>query len=208
MSAEEIYEAIKNDINVSAYDMQEKSMTVFHGEKRAEYLETVLYCCPECRRFAALKSRGDTLSCECGFKVRFNEYGFFELPQKNKEPPYKTITAWTKWQKQEIETLAGNLGAVNVPVFTDDNQRLYQIDRKGILIAKGSLMLYRDRLSLFAGNGKEFVFPLAEIADMSCFSMMRILFSVKNKMFEIHSKHPRSALKYIDFFNAIKKQKE
>jgi 1-acyl-sn-glycerol-3-phosphate acyltransferase/DNA-directed RNA polymerase subunit RPC12/RpoP len=133
MSAEEIYEAVKNDINVSAYDMQEKSMIVFRGRKRAEYLETVLYCCPECKRFAALKSRDDTLSCECGFKVRFNEYGFFELPDKSKEPPYKTITAWTEWQKQEIKTLAGNQSAVNVPVFTDDNQLLYQIDRKSTL---------------------------------------------------------------------------
>jgi len=210
MSTEEIYKAVKNDISVSAYNWQEKNMSVFRGRKRAEYLETVLYCCPECRQFATLKSHDDILSCKCGFKVRFNEYGFFELPEKNEEPPFKTITAWSKWQKQEIETLINNLDG-NTPVFTDGSQQLFEIiaANHDTFIAKGTLRLYKDRLSLTAANGKEFVFLLAEIIDMTCFAMMRILFSLKeHKMLKIHSKHPRSALKYIDFFNAIKKQKE
>jgi 1-acyl-sn-glycerol-3-phosphate acyltransferase/DNA-directed RNA polymerase subunit RPC12/RpoP len=96
MSTEEIYKAVKNDINASAYELQKKNMSVFRGKKRAEYLETVLYCCPKCGQFASLKSHDDTLSCKCGFKVRFNEYGFFELPEKAAEPPFKTITAWAK----------------------------------------------------------------------------------------------------------------
>ncbi|MCL1959897.1 MAG: 1-acyl-sn-glycerol-3-phosphate acyltransferase [Spirochaetes bacterium] len=210
MSTEEIFEAIKSDINVSAYDIQEKNMTVFRGKKRAEYLETVLYCCPKCRQFASLKSHDDTLSCKCGFKVRFNEYGFFEIPEKTEEPPFKTITAWAKWQKREIETLAGNSGG-NTPIFTDGNQRLFKVDSADhdTFIAEGRLCLYKDRLSLTSSNGKEFVFPLAEIIDMSCFAMMRILFSFKErKIWEIHSKHPRSALKYIDFFNEVNKHKE
>jgi hypothetical protein len=98
-----------------------------------------------------------------------------------------------------------------MPFFTDDNQQLFEVTgtSRDTLIAKGRLCLYRDRLSLTSDNGKEFVFPLAEIIDMSCFAMMRILFSVKNyKQLEIHSKHPRSALKYIDFFSVINKQKE
>jgi len=210
MSADEIYEAIKKDINVSAYGIQEKNMAVFRGKKRAECLETILYCCPKCGQFASLKSRDDILECKCGFKALFNEYGFFELPGKNEEPPFKTITGWTNWQKREIEALAGNHDG-DAPVFTDDNQQLYEItgERHATLIAKGKLCLYKDRLSLIANNGKEFVYLLAEIMDMSCFTMMTLLFSVKeNKMLEVHSKHPRSALKYIDFFNVIMRHKE
>ena len=209
MSTEEIYEAVKNDISVSAYDWQEKNMTAFRGKKRAEYLETVLYCCPKCRQFASLKSHDDTLSCKCGFKARYNEYGFFELPKENEDPPFKTITAWTKWQKREIEALAVN-SENNAPVFTDCNQRLFEAGRNhDTLVAEGMLRLYKDRLTLTRDNGKEFVFPLDEIIDISCFAMMRILFSLKeHKMLEIHSKYPRSALKYIDFINAVKKHKE
>jgi len=210
MSADEILDAIKKDISVSAYEIQEKKMTVFRGKKRAECLETVLYCCPKCRQFASLKSRDDILECKCGFRVLFNEYGFFELPEKNGEPPFKTITGWARWQKLEIGALAGNSGG-NAPLFSDDNQELFEItgERHAKLIAKGRLCLYRDRLLFIADNGQEFVYPLTEVIEMSCFTKMTLLFSVKeHKMFEIHSKHPRSALKYIDFFNVINMHKE
>jgi hypothetical protein len=71
------------------------------------------------------------------------------------------------------------------------------------------LRLYKDRLSFIADNGREFVFLLAEIVEISYFAMMRIIFSLKEqKIYEIQSKHPRSALKYIDFFNVINKRKE
>jgi 1-acyl-sn-glycerol-3-phosphate acyltransferase len=213
MSVAEIYEAVKKDINVSAYEWQEKNMTVFRGKKRAECLETVLYCCPKCGQFSSLKSEDDALSCICGFTVRFNEYGFFEMPGTNEEPPFKTITDWAKWQKKMIEDLASSLDKLDgyTPVFTDENQRLFDVAGadKDRLIAEGELRLYKDRLSLNAGDSGEFVFFLAHIIDMSCFAMMRIIFSCKErKIYEIQSKHPRSALKYLDFFNAVKKQKE
>ena len=34
------------------------------------------------------------------------------------------------------------------------------------------------------------------------------LVSEERKIWEIHSEHPRSALKYIDFFNTVNKHKE
>jgi 1-acyl-sn-glycerol-3-phosphate acyltransferase len=213
MSAEEIYEAVKNDISVSAYSWQEKNMTVYSGKNRAECLETVLYCCPKCRQFATLKSSGDTLSCKCGFTARYNEYGFFVSPEKNEEPPFKTISAWANWQKKEIEALAGSLEGfdTDTPVFNDENQQLIEVSGAGkdAPTAEGSLRLYKDRLSFVADNGGEFAFPLAEIIEMSCFAMMRIIFSLKeHKIYEVQSKHPRSALKYIDFFNVTNKCKE
>jgi hypothetical protein len=57
-----------------------------------------------------------------------------------------------------------------------------------------------------AGQTKEF--PLDSIIDMSGFMMMRIIFSTKdNKFFEINSSHPRSAVKYLDFYKSYKNEK-
>jgi hypothetical protein len=214
MTEEEIYETIKKDISVSAYGEQEKNPVVYRGKNRAEYLETVLYCCPKCRQFGTLTSRDDLLSCTCGFQVRFNELNYFEIPNPQKdEPPFKTITDWVKWQKQEIKVLAQTINNYdsNTPVFSDEDQELFEVQKptSSVSLAKGKLCLYKDRLSLITGPGKSFDFPFDTIIEMSCFAMMRIIFSTtKNKLFEFHSKRPRSALKYLEMFNAIKSKKE
>jgi 1-acyl-sn-glycerol-3-phosphate acyltransferase len=219
MSENEIYEAIKKDIFVSAYTEQEKNKTAFRGKKPAEYLETALYCCPKCRQFGTLTSRGDILSCTCGFSARFNEYGYFESPEsaEKNEPPFKTITEWAKWQKQEIKTLAGTINNFdgNTPVFSDENQKLFEVQRavRGVFIAKGKLCMYKDRLSFIITAGKNagnvIDFPFDTIIEMSGFAMMRIIFYTKeSKLFEINSKYPRSALKYLELFNEIKPKKE
>jgi len=203
MSEGEIYKAIIKDISVSAYAQQEKAPAAFHGKKRAEYLETVLYCCPNCRRIGTLKSCDDELSCSCGFKTRYSEYCYFEGAVL-----FKTITEWAAWQKKEIEALALKLKNYdsNTAVFSDDSQSLYEAVRatSTTLIAEGKLSLFKDRLSLAANEGT-YDFPFEKIADMSGFAMTRIVFSTNDhKLYEIHSRHPRSALKYLDIFNAVK----
>lgn len=207
MTENEIYEAIKKDIYVSAYAEQEKNPVVYRGKKRAEYLETALYCCPKCRQFATLKSNDDMLSCTCGFQVHYNELCYFEMPDDS--PPFKTITDWAKWQRKEIDALVQNFNNmdINVPIFSDDNQQLFEIERasRNIFIAEGKLCLYKDRLSIITAENRIINFPIDSINDMSGFAMTRIIFSTnEHKLFEIHSKHPRSALKYLDIFNSIK----
>ena len=221
MSENEIYEAVKKDINVSAYTDQEKDPVAFRGKKRAEYLETILYCCPECRQFSTLTSYGDILSCSCGFRVFYNEYGYFEhadgslakgdansAANSGAQLPFNTITDWIKWERKEVDTFAGTLADHDrdTPVFCDDNQVLYEVERaRGIIfIANGKLCLYKDRLTLKTPE-KTIDFPLEKIHEMSGFAMQKIIFSTnENKLYEIHSKHIRSALKYLDMFKVIK----
>ena len=219
MTEDEIYQAIKKDIYVNAYDEQEKNPIAYRGKKPAEYLETVLYCCPKCRKIGTLASRNDTLSCVCGFKVRYNEFCYFEIPvtsagktsasessphEKNAEAPFKTITDWVKWEREELDIIASNNSDAQIPVFSDEDQQLYEITRvsHNTLISDGKLCMYKDRLSVDTT-----VIMFDEIIEMGVITMKTIIFAAKNKTYEIHSKHPRSALKYMDMFNAIKSKK-
>jgi 1-acyl-sn-glycerol-3-phosphate acyltransferase len=209
MTETEIYEAVKNDIYVSAYSDQEKNPVAFHGKKPAEYLETILYCCPNCKQFSTLKSHDDILSCTCGFKVRYNKFGYFETEGNDHPPTCKTITDWVNWQRKEIDALAASINNLdgNTPIFTDENQKLIQVEKTyaSVFIAKGKLSLYKDRLSLTSESGETVEFPIKTIIDMSGFAMMTIIFSTnENKIFEIHSEYPRSALKYLDMYKAMK----
>jgi 1-acyl-sn-glycerol-3-phosphate acyltransferase len=206
MSEEEIYKAVKNDIYINAYEEQEKNPVLFKGKKRAEYLETTLYCCPKCRQLGTLKSAGDLLSCACGFKVRYNEYSYFEIPDSEEQPPFKTITDWVKWERSEVCALVEKSKEADVPLAADEDQMLFEITRAkhNTLIAKGKLSLFNDRLSLVSDTGQANEFPLKEIIEIGVITMKTIVFATKHKVYEIHSTHPRSALKYMDIFNIIK----
>jgi 1-acyl-sn-glycerol-3-phosphate acyltransferase len=210
MTEEEIYKTIIKDIYGNAYEEQEKNPVVFKGKKPAECLETVLYCCPKCKQFGTLTSKGDTLSCACGFKVRYNEYSYFEIPDGKEEPPFKTVTDWIKWERGEARALVEKDSGLDVPLITDENQRLYEIIKSSHnkLTAKGKLCLYKDRLSLITKTGQITEFPLKEIIEVGVITMKTVIFSTEHKVFEIHSKHPRSALKYMDMFNTIKTYKK
>ncbi|MDR2542484.1 MAG: 1-acyl-sn-glycerol-3-phosphate acyltransferase [Treponema sp.] len=207
MSEEEIYQVIKNDIYVNAYDDQKKEKIAFRGKNPAEYLETVLYCCPKCKQFGTLTSSNDLLFCTCGFKVRYNEYCYFESPNNKEGPPFETIMDWVKWEREEIDKLEAALAANdadnNTVIFTDINQQLFETARAShnTLIAEGNLIMYKDRLSV---NGTDILFN--EIIEMGIITMKTIVFATKDKIYEIHSKHPRSALKYWDMFKKIKQK--
>ncbi|GBU27524.1 hypothetical protein R84B8_01057 [Treponema sp. R8-4-B8] len=210
MTEEEIYKAILKDIYLDAYEEQEKNPIIYKGKKPAEYLETVLYCCPKCKKFGTLKSRGDLLSCACGFNTRYNEYCYFEIPGGKDAPPFKTVKDWIKWERDEVRALIAKETGADVPLIADEGQYLYEIKKAGYntLIAKGKLCLYKDRLSVIAKTGQVTDFPLKEIIDIGIITRQTIIFSTEHRVFEIHSKFPRSALKYMDMINTIKTYKK
>ena len=66
-SAEEITQIIIQDLHENAYERQAASPVAYKGKDLCEYLETVIYTCPECRQRATLRSCGDKVECACGF---------------------------------------------------------------------------------------------------------------------------------------------
>jgi hypothetical protein len=156
-----------------------------------------------------LTSRGDRLFCSCGFDVRFNEYGYFEYADSQAETGrFSTIQDWSRWQRDETNALAEKVIALDssAAVLSDRDQELFEIARAShnTFLAKGTLSLYRDRLSLESESGT-IEFPFESIVDMSIITMMTIIFSTnEKKIFEVHSPYPRSALKYFEMFKALK----
>jgi len=211
MSEDEIYNAINKDIYANAYEDQEKNKVAFRANRRAEYLETALYCCPKCRQYSTMTSRRSRFYCKCGFQVRYNEYGYFEIPGKNGKhpPPFTTILDWSKWQRNQINALAERMINLddNAPIFTDPDQKLFLVKRAShnIFHSKGSLYLYNNRISFVKKNSETVEFPFETIMDLSIIRKMILIFSTnEGKLYEIHSKHPRSAIKYLEMIKALK----
>lgn len=137
MTAEEITEAIDRDIYFDIWkwqDEQQNGRIRFRGKSRksepAAGLEKAVFICPECRRIGTLRSSGDTVSCSCGFRVRFSETGFFEGGISG----ISTIADWDEWQKGEfVRQLDEMAGTADCPradekeILGDDKAVLFRI---------------------------------------------------------------------------------
>ena len=205
MSVDAINEVIRRDLYVNAFNDQKRQPVPYPGDRLAEDLETVLYVCPNCQRIATLHSSGDLFSCDCGFSVRYTEYGLFETASWVKTP-FDNVTDWDKWQRKYLEEQLPKLLQTpeEVPITADADQRLMMIaNGNAEVLASGRFAIFTDRFEF--GEGEEVhVFPFTDLAGFAFSLQMKILFSCKNgKYYEVQSDYPRSAIKYMVLYRYL-----
>ena len=205
-SVDEINEIINRDMYVNTFDDQKKNPTPYTGEALAEDLETTLYVCPKCQAVGKLHSKNDILACECGYKVRFTEYGLFEAAGDD-ELIIDNIATWDHWQRDYFKSRLPEFLAypADKPVEYDDNQILKRIGAlKSVdVLGEGRFAVYNDRFE-FESADEKFVFPFEDIAGFAFSLQMKILFSLKDgTYYEVDSKIPRSAVKYMVLYRFL-----
>ena len=209
MSVDEINLAINKDLYVNAYIEQAKDPIAYHGKNLAENLETILYLCPKCLRLSTLKGKGDELTCACGLRLCYTQFGL--LTGTKGETPFSTILDWDKWQIAELKRRLPEFRALphDVPIISDNEQLLYICKREttGKLLGVGRLCLYNDRIALECSD-KCIEFALDQIVNMATHGQMVLIFSLAdNRFFEIKSPYPRSAVLYLMLYRLLKNEK-
>lgn len=198
MSVNQIFEAVKSDLSVDEYERQRKEPVEYIADEPAEYLETALYVCPKCGGIGTLHSKGNSLVCECGLSAFLNNYGFFE----GDNLIFDNVYDWDVWQKEQILLRIPEFRInSNTAVTSDDNQilRLLHTNREP---SEGTVSLFADRIE-FKTNTDVFTFPLDEISQMAAVDRMTLLFTHKDDYYEVKSKIPRSAFKYIALWRGL-----
>jgi 1-acyl-sn-glycerol-3-phosphate acyltransferase len=199
---------IREDIYEDAYETQKARPRRYRSARRAEDLETGLYLCPCCGTIGKLHSRGDTLSCACGFSCRYDEYGTlhnapFPAGARPLHEPFPTVRDWWRWQSEALETLAASPG--ETPDCSDEGERLFLVDPH-----TGKRELSRGRLSL----GKEGLrcgavfFPLAALNGLAITGQRTMSFLAGGKLYELTNRRPRSAAKYQRLFEILTKNRK
>ncbi len=204
MTVDEINEAIKKDLYTNAFETQRKTPVKYTGKDLAENVELALYLCPKCLAVASLKSQGDFLSCSCGYKVKYNEYGFFE----GDNLVFDNTLDWDKWQRAYLaEHVEEYRSMLAKPIAEDAGQRLSLAEKgKTCFLSFGTLKIFGDRLE-FAGEKQNFVWPLKKIGGFAIAKAMNIFILADGIYYEIKSDHVRSALKYLSLYRLLSGQK-
>ncbi len=209
MSVDEINAVIQRDLYVNADEEQNKHPISYAGKKLAENLEIALYLCPRCREIDTLQGKDNTFSCRCGLKTTYTSYGRF-ASEGDAPPPFATVLDWSRWQSKTIKETIKKLPPSQEVITSDQGQSLYHITRanKSTLIGKGQIKLTPHQLVL-EGPHPPLVFPLNQISDMAIHGRMVLVFSTLDRnTYEIKSDHPRSALKYVELYKALKSEGE
>ena len=204
MSDEEIEKAVADDLNFDVWEWQKSrpgGPLRYKCRKggNAEGLERAVFSCPECRRMGTLKTKGDRISCGCGFSMRLADTGFFDPPE-----PFENITDWEKADRKLLTSVLETAKTEHLPasgsedepargdaaeIFGDDDIVLSEIEA-----GHSSTELARGTLSLSCEGGKTVLdicgyrFPYGSIEEMMMVLAGRVLFSTSDGYYELFSK--------------------
>ena len=194
MSVDEIYEHIKEDLSFNIYDEQKINPQIYSAENPAESSEIILYACPKCKQIGTLTSKNDKIFCECGFEASVDNYGFWH----SEDMWFDDIVRWDKFQKGVLKELADKKKGTDELLFGDSEQIVYTLENENRVLQseRGNVSLYGDRIEITTENSVDSV-PLENIKKISIAAKMNLLIVTDKAYYEIHSKAPRSAIKYV-----------
>ena len=170
----------------------------YHHKKAAEYLERVMYHCPDCG-LSTWESHGDTATClSCRRTLRY-------LPNLRLEGvsapfPYATMAEWYHAQNAFMNSL--DLSPYQeIPAYTDTVQFseviLYQ--NKKILAKQATLRLFGDRYTVETER-ETLTFRFEDILTVSVLGKNKLDFYTGDKVYQIKGNKRFNAVKYMHFY--------
>ncbi len=196
MTVEEVNEAIKNDIYVNFYEDQKEKRREFKCKNQAEYVERVLYMCPHCEQVSTLHSKGDFLTCDCGYKVELKSDGFFHPCEK--KLIFDNILDWDKWQKEvwKRRVLKAEAGEL---IFEEKEQRVSKIvkGKRKSLSEDAVVRLYQDRFEILLNDNEKIVIYMNDAKLVMSVSTEALVIMDKDNYLYIRTHRPRATSKYV-----------
>ena len=191
MSDEEVEQLIAKDLGFDTWEWQKSRP---EGPLRykcakggnAEGLERSVFTCPSCGAFGTLKSKGDSISCSCGLKIRMDDTGFLDPPE-----PFETVADWEEYDRKKLAKRLDETerAAGEDTVFADDEVVLHRIGdgHSDEEAARGKLTLSFTGEKFILNIG-DFSFDMENISNMTMVLAGRIVFSDATGYYELLAK--------------------
>jgi len=190
MTPEEMVEAIREGLYVN----EACAGPEFYHSKLAQYIERVLYVCPECG-IAEFESQGDTFRCKkCGKTTRYNPDK--TLSGVNWDCPFSFVNDWYEYQKDYVNRL--DTTAWGAQPLCQDRAGVREVivyKQKVPVYDDAAIALYGDRLVV-----GEMVMPFAEISTVAVLGRNKLNIYWGDKLYQLKSHKRFNALKYVNLF--------
>lgn len=192
MTKADIQKAIEEGIYTDAYAEQEACKIRFKSPNRAEYLETLLFRCPSCKKIGTLTSSKNMISCSCGYSFTLDEFGY--LWNENNES--MSITEAFEEQKKSLcEALKEN----EETLLWQDEVELLKLNADHCVLEerKATLMAYPDHIMV----GDRLI-RHSEISSVDVVQRNRLSIHENKALehYEFHGEETFNAVKYLIWF--------
>ncbi len=207
MTDEELYNLIVSEL---AHD-ESSDGREYYSNKLAEYVERVLYICPDCG-LSTIESNGDLITCKkCGKTLRY-------LPNKTLEPlgeapkfketepleyatTFNTLKDWYEYQEDYINKLKlddfGDEEVIYQDIVSFSNVVLYK--RKELIDGRAELRLYKDAIDVTV-KGEVITLDFDDISVISILGKNKMQIYYKDLVYQIKGDKRFNPVKYMHFF--------
>ncbi len=202
MSDDELYRLICGELYVD----EARADGRFVHKKSAEYLERVIYVCPNCG-LSDFESRGEYIGCRrCGLTAFYSPTK--ELVWQDGSNRFRFVADWYEWQERYINSLdPDSLGPD--PIWSD-TAGFY-----GIAIAKSrklidrnaKLTLYADRIEVDTKDGK-LTFAFSDIGSIAALGRNKMNIRMGGKVWQVKGSVRFNPLRYMNFCYRYKNKHE
>ncbi|MCL2411035.1 MAG: 1-acyl-sn-glycerol-3-phosphate acyltransferase [Treponema sp.] len=196
ISSDQLEDIVKQELCFNESEWNAKQKIEFHSRHKAEFLERVLFWCPECKSLNKLSSKKCAFFCTlCGMRVRVNAAGFFEKISHAENCP-NTILKWGKMQLEYIKSINYNK-YLDKPLFSDRDIRLSLAIRskKDEFLKKGTIEFFGDKIRIC---GKDFI--ISNLKDISIQSYNRLMIYTDDGEYTADMSARSNAVKYMVCF--------
>lgn len=199
MSDDEFYNLICKELYVN----EAVADSEYHHKQRAEYMERLVYVCPDCG-LSVFESHNDIVECKkCHKQIRY-------LPTKELEGvgfkfPFRFIADWYDYQNEFINKL--NLTEYTDSAMYTDSVKLSEVivyKNKNTLRKNCEIKLYGDRIVVDENNENSLVFPFNEITALSVLGRNKANIYHNDRVYQLKGDKRFNAIKYVNIYYRFK----
>ena len=202
LSYEEMYEVIKKEMWLDESIPDNK----FTSKRKAEFLERVIYLCPNCG-VVHFASHGDILECpKCHAKLKYTDYKQFEVVEGNFS--FKNVSDWYDYQRKALFKLNMLELDKSVPLFSDKIKFYEVVPRKAKkkISLNAHIVFFPNRLEITYDDNK-LIISLDDINSSGVFGDNKVNFFTNNHIYQIKYDDRFNGLKYVQYYYKYKMDK-
>ena len=205
LSSDGVMEIINGKLDHDDIAYAQAHKIEIRSNHRAEYIERMLFQCPDCNSFDGFTSEKNSFSCNgCGYTIHIDKFGFFTSCDTLH---FDNPRDWLHWQNQNFVNDVINRLSKNsdTPLFESLEMDIHKESAEGVMVNKGvgKVSFYSDRIKIKCDDFEEELFH-KEITSLSPQFKERIELFNQEKAYRFTStKHQEPGIKWELAINAV-----
>ncbi|MBO7215076.1 MAG: 1-acyl-sn-glycerol-3-phosphate acyltransferase [Clostridia bacterium] len=194
LSNEELYNLVCKELFVD----ESVSGGLYYHKKSAEYLERVIYVCPDCG-FSHFYSSGKTFECKkCGKKVIYLADKTFK--GVNCDAPFKTVNDWYEYQKSFV-CKVDPASYIDSPIYVDTAsvKEVIPYKKKVSVYKTAKISLYGNRI-VIESNGESMTFDFDRVSALAVLGRNKANIYINGKAYQLKGDKRFNSVKYVNFY--------